>query len=79
MTIYDNRDNGYASIAELMVGDLFEYDGYYCLLIDFKDKSAAYFNLSTNCVGTVSSDLINKHIIKPIYNADLILRGYGEQ
>ena len=29
MTIYDNRDNGYASIAELMVGDLFEYDGDY--------------------------------------------------
>lgn len=78
MIIYDNRDGEYASVAELRVGDLFEYDGYYCLLVDVtkgKYNIATYFNLSTNCLGTVTSDLINKKIIKPIHDADLVLRG----
>ena len=77
MRIYDNRAGGYTSIAKLKIGNLFEYDGYYCLLVDFKErpKIATYFNFTTNCLGTVSSDLIDKNIIKPIYDADLILRG----
>lgn len=76
MKICDNREDKYTSIAKLKVGELFDYDGYYCLLVDFKkrNKIATYFNFTTNCLGTVTSDLINKNIIKPIYNAELVLR-----